>query len=722
MARRMTSSVLVGRSETVGLLEAAVTDAAGGRPHHAVIGGEAGVGKTRLLAEARAQAEAIGARVLLGGCVSMGPEGLPFAPYTEIIRTLVAEDGAAAVIATAGRAAPDLARLVPSLAAGEAPPGQELWAQTRLHEALLDLFRRLAQRGPLVLQLEDLHWADAGTLAATSFLLRALEREPISVLATFRTDEVTRRHPIRPWLAEVVRDANVERVQLDPLGRAEVAELIAHILGEQLSDREVEEVHRRSDGNPFFVEELLCCRLKYDESMPASLRDVLLSRVGALPDRAQQLVGVAAVGGREIEHEMLVAIAGDAATEDDLRLLVAGGQLVPVSAPDGDEAYAFRHALLREVVYDELLPSERRRLHQRWGAYLADHAGEESPDPAQLLQLAHHWREARDDRALAASIAAGDGAMASYSYETASHEFGEALALWDGGAPGGVAVDHVELLERAARAAYLSSDYRRAVAWCREAIEELGNADPARLTTVHILLARIQWVSGDWASSIATYERALDISPVEPPIVRVQALAGLAQVYMLHARFREARPMLEAAIDSAVAIGARGLEGHARNSLGVVLFGLGETSAALETLETALAIALELGIPDDIGRAYVNLTEVQAWCGYPELALERSLEGMRVAADWGVANSYGSYIGYGAVSFAFECGRWDDALDILARADRMSGWNEATYVYRASYVSELLACRGDERFEPLWERASRQILERPPSDNHLQLF
>jgi DNA-binding CsgD family transcriptional regulator len=87
-----------------------------------------------------------------------------------------------------------------------------------------------------------------------------------------------------------------------------------------------------------------------------------------------------------------------------------------------------------------------------------------------------------------------------------------------------------------------------------------------------------------------------------------------------------------------------------------------------------------------------------------------------------VANSYGSYIGYGAVSFAFECGRWDDALDILARADRMSGWNEATYVYRASYVSELLACRGDERFEPLWERASRQILERPPSDNHLQLF
>ena len=198
MARRITSSVLVGRSAAVGVLTSAVESAAVGRPRHAIVGGEAGVGKTRLLAEARDQAEISGAQVLLGGCVQMGTEGLPFAPYTEIIRSLVARDGAAAVIAAAGRAAPDLARLVPALDTGEASPDQELWAQTRLYEALLDLFRRLAQRQPLVLQLEDLHWADAGTLATTSFLLRAIDTEPVIIQATYRADEVTRRHPPPP--------------------------------------------------------------------------------------------------------------------------------------------------------------------------------------------------------------------------------------------------------------------------------------------------------------------------------------------------------------------------------------------------------------------------------------------------------------------------------------------------------------------------------------------
>ena len=721
MARRMTSPVLVGRSELVARFDDALDETAQGRPRHAVIGGEAGVGKSRLLAEMRAHAEERGARVLVGGCVSMGSEGLPFSPYAEIIRSLVAADGAATVIALAGRAAADLARLVPALDRGKPAPDQEMWAQTRMHEALLDLFRRLAERGPLVLQVEDLHWADAGTLAATSYLLRAIGEEPITIAATYRADEITRKHPVRPWLAEVVRCANVERVELEPLDEADVASLVDHILGEQVQAREVAEIFDRSDGNPFFVEELVCCRDDYDASLPASLRDVLLARIDALSGPAQQLIGVAAVGGREVEHEALMSVTGEDIAGADLRALVEAGLLQPVQALDGDDAYSFRHALLNEVVYEELLPTERRRLHRRWGEALSEHVEAGELDHGKAVQLAHHWREARDERALWASIRAADGAAASYSYDIATREYGEALLLWEDGSVPVDGLDHAALLERGARAAMLSSDHRRALAWCREAIEELGD-DPARQTALHILLGRTLWVSGDWGRSIATYEHALEISPAEPPIVRVQALAGLAQVYMLHARMREARPMLESAIESAIAIGARGLEGHARNTLGFVLSSLGETDTAIASLEAALEIALDLGIPDDIGRAYVNLTEVVARCGYPELALERSLEGMRVAGEWGVSNSYGAYIGHGAVSFAFECGRWDEAVKIMERADRMSGSAEATFVYRACYLAELLACRGDERFEPLWERASRLILERPPSDGHGQLF
>lgn len=717
MARRVTSPVLVGRSQLVEQLDAAVRASVAGQPRHAVIGGEAGVGKTRLLAEMRQPAEVAGARVLQGGCVSMGAEGLPFAPYTEIIRTLVAEDGAVVVAAAAGRAVSDLARIVPALAADDAAPDQELWAQTRLYEALLDLFRHLAQRQPLVLQLEDLHWADAGTLAATSYLLRAIRDEPITVVATFRADEVTRKHPIRAWLAEVGRDANVERIELEPLDGSDVASLISHILGEELQDREVQEIQRRSDGNPFFVEELLCCRTAYGGTLPASLRDVLLSRIDALPDAAQHLLGAAAVGGREVEHHMLVAVAGAADGAADLRVLVDSGLLLPTQALDGDDAYAFRHALLREVVYDEMLPTERRRLHHSWGEYLAEHRAR-GDKAAYLVQLAHHWREGRDARALAASIAAGDAAMESFSYEVAASEYDAALLLWDEGSEATSGIDHVEMLERTARAAYMSMRNRRAVAACREALDELGSGDASRRTMLQILLGRVLWVMGDWGTSTGAYEEALRIAPIGTPIVRARALAGLGQVYMLHARLDEARPLLEEAIGLARENGVRDLEGHGLNSLGVVLAGLGETSTANESIETALGIALELGIPDDIGRAYVNRAEIESWSGFPDRAVETSLEGVRVCTEWGVSSSYGAYIGHGGVSFAFEIGDWDQAASFMAETDRLGSNTEGNEVYRASYLMEYLACTDHPAFQPTWRRTQQLTVGRPTSDNY----
>ncbi len=123
------------------------------------------------------------------------------------------------------------------------------------------IFGRLAERAPLVVQLEDLHWADAETLAATSYLLRATWTVPVTILATFRTDEITRRHPLRPWLAEIARDADVERIDLEPLGLEELGSLARNILGEDVPALELEEIYRRSDGNPFYAEELLCCRI-----------------------------------------------------------------------------------------------------------------------------------------------------------------------------------------------------------------------------------------------------------------------------------------------------------------------------------------------------------------------------------------------------------------------------------------------------------------------------
>jgi DNA-binding CsgD family transcriptional regulator/tetratricopeptide (TPR) repeat protein len=715
----MTSPVLVGRADVVGQLQAALDSARAGQPRHVVVGGEAGVGKTRLLQRLGELAEEQGYRVLTGACVSVGEAGLPFAPYTEILRALVAQEGVAKVTALAGRAVADLSRLLPVLSPAALPQAHEALAQTRLYEGLLDLLRRLAQEAPLVLLLEDMHWADAGTLAATSYLMRATHQDPVTFVASFRSDEVTRKHPLRPWLAEIARDAGVERIDLEPFSLDELGALVHNILGEDLSAAELAEIHRRSDGNAFFAEELLCCRADATATLPVSLREVLLARVETFPESTQRLLDVASVGGREVEHDVLLAVSGidEAAASDDLRLLVDQGLLLPVKAFDADDAYSFRHALLQEAVYDAMLPTERRRLHRRWAEFLAEHGPKTNASAGHLVQLAHHWREARDPRALAASIAAGDAAIGAFSFDIAAREYEEALLQWDEADPADVGIDHVELLERSARAQDLSSRRHQAVASSRAAIEELGTGDAARLTGLLILLGRTLWVSGDWAASIEAYEEALRTAPDDPPVVRIRALSGLGQVYMLHARLREARPLCEAAIEGAVAIGARDLEGHGRNTLGVVLAGLGQTEAARASIAAALEIALELGIPDDIGRAFVNRAEIESWFGYPEQALQTVYEGMGVAAEWGVANSYGVYLTDQAVSYAFEAGRWDEGVRLMEKAERDAG-PDRSLAYAASYCLELLACRGDERFSSLWERTRPLILASPPSDNH----
>jgi DNA-binding CsgD family transcriptional regulator len=724
MARRLTSPVLVGREALIEQLNTAVQAARVGEPRHAVIGGEAGVGKTRLLAAVAELARAEDVRVLSGRCVAIGDAGLPFAPYTEILRLLVVQEGAPAMTALAGRAAADLARLVPALGPDDRIPTPELWTQLRLHEALADLLQRLADRTPLLVQLEDLHWADAGTLSATAYLLRAVAGSRICLMATFRSDDVTRTHPLRPWLAEISRDAAVERIDLAPLTATETATLIGHIVGEELGAARIDEIQRRSDGNPFFIEELLASRAGSSSALPTTLREVLLARVDDLSGSARDVIDVASVGGREVEHEMLGSVldGGGRTWDGDLRELVDAGLLVPTRALDRDDAYSFRHALLQEAVYESILPSERRRLHRAWGEIVASHhvgAGAAADD---LVNLAHHWREARDPRALDATVAAGDAAMAGFSYAAALDQFEEALHLWEDGSETTLGIDHVALLERASRAAYLSAQHRRAVALCRSALDELGDTDAAHRTTLRILLGRTLWVSGDYAASIEAYEAGVRDAPDEPPIIRARALAGLGQVYMLHSRHPEARVLCEEAIAAARAIGARDLEGHGLNTLGVVLAGLGEVTAANEAIADARAIALDLGIPDDIGRAYVNQADIEHFSGYPDRAVETSLEGLRVTHEWGVSSTYGAWIAYGAATFAFEAGIWDRAVAFLEKADRIVGDPETATIYRASYAMELLACLGDPGFEALWERIRRVVAGTPLSDNQVAVL
>jgi predicted ATPase len=354
MGGRVASPTFVGRLEELGLLEAARVRAANGEPAVVLVGGEAGVGKTRLVAELAARCAADGVRVLFGGCIPVGEGTLPYAPVVEALRTLLAEIGVEAVRELVGPSWPELARLLPALGEPDrtGPPGQA--AQARLFELLLGLLGRLGQLAPLVLVVEDLHWADRSTRDLLAFLVRNLRRERVLLVVTYRTDEPGHQR-LGSYLAELDRAGRVQRLELPRLDQAETVAQLVGILGAPPPASLAEAVFARSEGNPFFTEELLDVVQAGSGKLPATLRDLLRGRVQVLPEPARQVLAVVAVAGRRVPHRLLAAVAG---RDDDtllamLRRAVADRLLV---TQPGEDGYEVRHALLGEVVEADLVP------------------------------------------------------------------------------------------------------------------------------------------------------------------------------------------------------------------------------------------------------------------------------------------------------------------------------------------------------------------------------
>src|SRR3954451_17809489 len=298
---------MVGRADELAFLDASLRDT----PAALLVGGEAGVGKTRRIREFldTAQRTTPGLRVLVGGCLQISSEGLPFAPFSAVLRQLVREMGVDGVTALLPGGNPGgLARLLPEFGEPDTEAATTE-ARTRLFDHVLLLFERLTEETPVALVIEDAHWAERSTRDLLSYLIRNLP-PGLLVIVTYRSDELHRSHPLRPLLAELGRAGWVLRLDLDRLPRRPVPEQARGILGRDLDPRLLTTVYERSEGNPLFVEALLGCDGRINSELPESLRDLILGRVQTLPEETQEILRMASAGGERVEHALLAAVCG----------------------------------------------------------------------------------------------------------------------------------------------------------------------------------------------------------------------------------------------------------------------------------------------------------------------------------------------------------------------------------------------------------------------------
>lgn len=661
----------IGRDDELARLTGVLDRARAGTPRAVVLSGDAGVGKTRVLTEAAAHATRTGMTVLTGHCVDLGDVGLPYLPFTEILGVLGADERFAAALA----AHPAVERLLGSGSGTDTDTGSRL----RLFEGVAGLLADAADITPLLLVLEDLHWADQSSRDLLRFLLsRGVLQNPtpgspthhLALFASYRSDDLHRRHPLRPLLAELARLPSVDRLELRPMADAEVARLVRALRTDALSDTTVRRIVDRAEGNAFYAEELLAA-LPGDldpaaPAMPSGLADLLLIRIEQLSDTAQQVLRTAAVAGRRVEHDLLrdAVQLSEEELESALREAVGRQLLVP-----GDDAtYSFRHALAREAVYADLLPGERVRLHGAFAKLLAGrgHAAESA------AERAHHSRESHDlADALTASLEAADHAQRVGAPAEELHHVEAALELWPAVDPGARPRkgDPVTLTLRASAAAAHAGETHRAVSLTRAALARAGSdADSELAARVRYTLAG-NLMRVDSLKAAFTYSsEALAMIPAEPPShtwVWAAATHVMAARYMGHDEDAErvARQALRIAEELRLAdaqadliISLVGLEDHNRRA-----------AEGRERLREARDLARRAGNVSVEMRALFNLAIGAYESGALDECLTWLAEGLERANRSGLVSSpYALELRYLQSLILYTLGRWDECARAAA--------------------------------------------------------
>ncbi len=622
---RVSSAQFVGRVEQLAVLTAAFEQVSNGRTTTVLIGGDAGVGKTRLVEEFSSLAREH-ALVATGVCVPTDSGGLPYAPIVGIVRDVLSQ-----LSEPSGDIVGAVTRGLGIDTSGEVLPVDE-FAKTRLFESILTFVIKTAIETPVVVVFEDVHWADSASAELLGYLVRNLTDAKALIVVTYRAEEVVRDHPLHGWLTELTRHPRTTHLRLGGLDRDETAALIGAILGQQPNWALADGVWARSQGNPFFAEELIAAR--DDPSLSPELQGVILSRVEALSKPTQQLLRVIATAGTTVTDRLVAAL--DILDSDALDLALAEAvdrQILVVDAAVG--GYRFRHALLREAVYAAMLPGETRRLHRALAATLtADPSLGASGPGHRVAELAGHWWAAGEwPETLATSLTAADAAEAVWAFPEALVHLEHALSAVDR-MPADATTDRVQLLAKVSEVAHFAGAGQRALELAQAAIDSTdAAADPFGAARYYTLLGRHQWALGDSQAAFDAYRVAAAMLPKDPPSAELaRILAEEGRWLMLVARNAESEARCHEAIAVARAVRARAVEGHALNTLGVCRADLGHPDEGIKLLREALTIALEVGNAWDLDRAFINLGHVLTDWGDLEAAVDLVHES-RVAGE-----------------------------------------------------------------------------------------
>ncbi len=617
--------------------------------HTVLIGGEAGIGKSRLVAEFRTR---LGARtaVVSGRCPEVGAQGVPFTPFVTVMRALLRDrgvDGLAALLP----AKPALARWLPELAA-KCGAAETETDRIRLFGEILTVLERFSITEPLVVVLEDLHWADDASLELLAFLVANLAGDDVFLVGTYRPAD---SGPLRKLVAGLRRDPGVRLLTPPPLTKHEVGRQLAALYGGEPEAGTIARVFQHSKGIPLFVEALGPA----PEATSSALSELLLGYLSDLPDRSASVLRLAAAAGSPVRHTLLAAaseLSEDALTAAlhqlvDQRLLAAT-----------DTGYEFRHVLVRDAVYGDLLPAERKRLHSRISQALTE-LRQRDPNQCPSGELAHHAYAAGElPLALAAAWEAATDAESVGAHRDQVRYLDQVLELWDRGpeAASRVDADRIDVVEAIVAACYRGGVVERGIAVAGEALAAIDAAtDPERAARLHRYRAGLRNQSAGGGEDDLLAALAL-LPPDRPNLLRGEVLSELAAARVFRGAAAAAEHDARAAAEVAEQLGDGPLAARAYAYLG--LSTADRRDVAMAHFARAHAAA---GDPGTLLTVVLWESALLVSAGANEAAVAAIQQGLRAAHETYRFAEAAPILLVKWTQALTALGRWDEALDLI---------------------------------------------------------